>query len=50
MSIAVLRNNNLEIKLGLDFFIEPPLKLSTMEKCYPHSKEAIHLLKSTHKS
>ena len=39
MSIMVLRGNNLEIKLGLVFMIEPPLKSSLIDKTYPHSKE-----------
>ena len=38
MSIVVLRGSNLEIKLGLVFFIKPPLKLSPNEKILPSFK------------
>ena len=49
MLLVVLRDNNLEIKLGLVFLIEPPLKSSLNDQMLPSFKRgAIYLLKSTH--
>lgn len=37
MSIVILQGKDLEIRLGLIFFIEPPLDFFQMTKCYMRS-------------